>query len=163
MDIAADLERIAMQETAFVFEKFDAAVAWDLGARIKAIAERRGVAVAFDVTLNGVCVFYFGMSGTTLDNADWIRRKRNVAQRFQRPSYAVGLRLEREKTTLQEAHGASAADFAAHGGAFPIRVKNAGMVGTVTVSGVPQREDHGIVVEALAGFFGKALSGLALE
>jgi uncharacterized protein (UPF0303 family) len=35
-------------------------------------------------------------------------------------------------------------------------------VGTVTVSGVPQREDHGIVVEALAGLLGRDVAGLAL-
>ena len=163
MNIPDDLERIAQQEAVFVFDKFDANTAWELGARIKAVAERRGVAVAFDVTLNGATVFYHGMPGTTLDHADWIRRKRAVAHRFQRPSYVVALWLQRDGTTLAESHGASAAEYAPHGGAFPIRVKNVGVVGTVTVSGVPQRDDHGIVVEALAGLFGRELQGLALE
>ncbi|MGC4072628.1 MAG: heme-degrading domain-containing protein [Nibricoccus sp.] len=163
MIIAADLERIALQEEIFVFEQFDASTAWELGGRIKAVAEKRGVSVAFDVTLNGATVFYHGMPGTTLDHADWIRRKRNVAHRFQRPSYVVALWLERDKTTLAESHGASATDYAPHGGAFPIRVRGVGVVGTVTVSGVPQRDDHGIVVEALAEMFGKEPSGLALE
>jgi len=162
MDITADLERIALQEEAFVFDAFDANTAWEIGARIKAAAQRRGVAVAFDVTLNGATVFYHAMPGTTLDHADWIRRKRNVAHRFQRPSYVVALWVERDKTTFAESHGASAADYAPHGGAFPIRVKGVGVIGTVTVSGVPQRDDHGIVVEALAAMFGKELNGLAL-
>ena len=40
-------------------------------------------------------------------------------------------------------------DYAAHGGCFPLIVENAGIVGAVTVSGLPQRDDHNLVVEAL--------------
>jgi uncharacterized protein (UPF0303 family) len=38
-----------------------------------------------------------------------------------------------------------------------------GCVGTVTVSGVPQREDHAIVVEALATLCGVPLADVALD
>lgn len=163
MEIERDLQRIAQQEQAFQFEKFDAGTAWEIGARIKAAAEKRGVAVAFDITVNGYSWFSYAMTGTTLDHADWIRRKRNVAHRFQRPSYAVGLWGRRDGKTLQESHGASLADYAPHGGSFPIRLTGTGCIGTITVSGVPERDDHGIAVEALADFFGKKLSELALE
>ena len=42
--------------------------------------------------------------------------------------------------------------YAAHGGAFPIAVEGAGVIGTVVVSGLPQLEDHALVVEALERF-----------
>ncbi len=44
------------------------------------------------------------------------------------------------------------ADFAAHGGAFPILVRGTGCVGTVAVSGLPQLEDHQLVVDTLERF-----------
>jgi uncharacterized protein (UPF0303 family) len=42
--------------------------------------------------------------------------------------------------------------YAAHGGSFPIYVRGTGPVATVTVSGLPQKADHDLVVEALAAF-----------
>ena len=45
-------------------------------------------------------------------------------------------------------------DYTAHGGCFPIRVRGTGMVGTVTVSGLPQKEDHALVVETLGQVLG---------
>ena len=35
---------------------------------------------------------------------------------------------------------------------FPIRVRGVGLVGTVTVSGLPQEEDHRLVVTTLEHF-----------
>jgi uncharacterized protein (UPF0303 family) len=48
--------------------------------------------------------------------------------------------------------GLDPADYAAHGGAFPVRIANVGIVAVVTVSGLPQAEDHALVVTALERF-----------
>ncbi|OBV38936.1 heme-binding protein [Janthinobacterium psychrotolerans] len=39
--------------------------------------------------------------------------------------------------------------YAGHGGAFPLIIRGVGMVGTVTVSGLAQADDHALVVAAL--------------
>ncbi|MFM6978264.1 MAG: heme-binding protein [Micrococcales bacterium] len=45
-------------------------------------------------------------------------------------------------------------DFAPAGGCFPVRVKGQGLVGTVTVSGIPQRDDHRLASESIAEYLG---------
>ena len=158
-----DLARIALQEQRLQFERFDATSAWALGTRLKEAAETHGVAVAIDIQLHGQPLFFYAMPGTTLDNVDWIRRKRNVVMRFQRSSYAVGLQLQQRQTTLEMQLGVDTRDYAPHGGCFPLNLLGTGCIGTITVSGLPQRQDHELVVEVLAELLGQPLHELALD
>jgi len=82
--------------------------------------------------------------------------------RYFRSSYASGLELKKAGKTV-EYNGLSSADYAAHGGSFPIHVHGTGCIGAVTVSGLPQREDHNLVVEALALTLGHEMHNLALS
>jgi|SRR5882724_3891724 len=162
MSLDEDLARIALQEKTLQFEKFDAKTAWEMGVRLKALAEERGVAVAIDVTVNGRTIFFYALQGTTPDNAEWVRRKKNAVQRFFRSSYGLGLTLERSQTSLTAQQGLDLRDFATHGGSFPINLIGTGCIGSITVSGLPQRQDHAYVVEVLANYLGHPLEGLAL-
>ena len=54
-------------------------------------------------------------------------------------------------------------DYAPHGGSFPILLQGTGCVGAVTVSGLPQRDDHRYVVEALASVLQIDLREIALD
>jgi uncharacterized protein (UPF0303 family) len=163
MTIDQDLEKIALQEDRLQFKHFDSTVAWAVGSALKAAAEKRGVAVAIDVQLNGHALFSYAMPGTTPDNWDWIRRKRNVVQRYHRSSYAIGLTHQRAQTTLQAKTGLDLKDYAPHGGCFPIYLAGSGCVGTITVSGLPQRDDHNLVVAVLQDYLHLAGEDLALE
>ena len=163
MDLTQDLARIALQEERLQFERFDATKAWAVGSRLREVAEARGVAVAIDIQMNGHPLFFAAMPGTTPDNVDWIRRKRNVVLRFHRSSYAVGLELKQQQTTLTERVGVDARDYAPHGGCFPINLRGTGCAGTITVSGLPQRDDHALVVEVLAELLGQPVEELALD
>ncbi len=157
-----DIDLIAQQEAALVLSRFDAADAWRLGESLKRRGESKGQAVLIEIRIAGHTVFSYAMPGTAPTNADWARRKRNTVELLQRPSYGVGLGLQREGSSLEAKMGLPTRDYASHGGGFPIVVKGVGCIGVVTVSGLPQREDHEMVVAALAELAGVAVTNLAL-
>lgn len=161
MSVADDLTRITQQERELRFPRFDAEIAWELGTRLRAMARERSLAVVIDVRRFNQPLFYTALEGTTPDNPDWVRRKSNIVARYLRSSYSVGLELRLKGKTIEE-HGHPIADFAAHGGSFPIHVEGAGVIGSVTVSGLPQRDDHALVVEALCALLGRDHKSLKL-
>lgn len=162
MGLNEDLERIEQQEQELVIPRLDAQTAWELGARLRELASERGLAVVIDVRRFGQPLFYAAMDGTTPDNVEWVRRKSNVVARFHASSYAAGLNEKLKNQTLAESQGLAVADYATHGGSFPLRVAGAGVVGSVTVSGLPQRADHELVIEALCAMVGKNYADLKL-
>ena len=158
-----DLERIALQERELQLPRLDAQTAWELGARLRTMAAERGLAVVIDVRRFGQPLFYAALEGTTPDNVEWVRRKSNVVARFHSSSYVAGLKEKTKKQTLLESQGLPVSDYATHGGSFPLAVTGAGVVGSVTVSGLPQRADHELVVEALCGLLGRDYEELRLS
>src|SRR6185295_2929373 len=104
------------------------------------------------------------MLGATPNNAEWIRRKKNVLGRFHKSTYAVGLDYNRNSTTLEARTGAPLVDFVTAGGCFPIRIKgSAAVLGSITVSGLPERQDHELVVRVLAEHLGIEPRSVALD
>jgi uncharacterized protein (UPF0303 family) len=162
MGLSEDLERIAMQEREMVLPRLDANIAWELGSALRAMAAERVLAVAIDVRRFGQPLFYAAMEGTTPDNVEWVRRKSNVVARFHHSSYYAGIKERIKGQTLAESQGLPAADYATHGGSFPLAVAGAGVVGSATVSGLPMRQDHELVIEALCRVLGREYSEVAL-
>ncbi len=163
--LRADLETIAQQEQLLRFTAFDASIAWQLGSRMRDRLLERAAGGTIEIEVAGQVLFACATPGATPGQADWIRRKRNTVRRFARSSYAIGRTLQRDGETLESRHGLTLADFAAHGGGFPLWITAAGdagstrpsgginggiMVGSIIVSGLPQREDHNLVVAAIA-------------
>jgi uncharacterized protein (UPF0303 family) len=163
MTIDQDLDKIALQEKRLQFKHFDSQTAWELGTALRAAAEKRNAPLAVDIQLHGFPLFSYALPGTTPDNWEWIRRKRNVAMRYHRSSYAIGLKHERANTTLQTATGLDLRDYSSNGGCFPITVEGTSCIGTITVSGLPQREDHNLVVAVLQEYLQLTGEDLALD
>jgi uncharacterized protein (UPF0303 family) len=157
-----DLEQIAQQERELVFPHLDAQIAWELGLRLRTMAVEGNLAVVIDVRRFGQPLFYAALDGTIPDNVEWVRRKSNVVARFHRSSYAIGLKEKIKNETLFESQGLTVADYATHGGSFPLAVAGAGVVGSATVSGLPQRSDHELVIEALCAVLGRDYEKLKL-
>ncbi|HET9596097.1 MAG TPA: heme-degrading domain-containing protein [Anaeromyxobacteraceae bacterium] len=159
-DLEQERQRVAAEEHELVFARFTNEDALELGLLLAGKARARQLAIAIDVERSGQRLFHFAASGTSPDNAAWIERKKNLVRRTFHSSYAVGLKLATSGRTLSEAMWPGAeAEYAAHGGCFPIVVRGVGFVGTVTVSGLPQKDDHDLVVEAIREFLAKAQQG----
>lgn len=162
MPISDDLKQLALQEQRLRFSRFDEETAWEIGSRFRALADARKLPIVIDIRLAARQLFYCAMAGSTPDNPEWVRRKSNVVLRYLKSSYRIGRELAVKSDTLDQHRGVLPMDYAPHGGSFPIHVEGAGIIGAITVSGLPQREDHNLVVEVLAAVLDQPLDGLAL-
>ena len=155
MALQEDLILISRQERELVLPKLDAQIAWELGSLLRTMAHERELAVVIDIRRFGQPLFYAAMDGTTPDNVEWVRRKSNVVARLHCSSYAVGIKEKIKGETICQSQGLPLSDYATHGGSFPLTVAGAGVVGSVTVSGLPMRADHELVIEALCAVLGR--------
>jgi uncharacterized protein (UPF0303 family) len=142
------------QEDELQFLRFDHDTAWALGQALVAAAREGGLAVTVDIRHGEQQLFHAALAGTAADNDAWIERKNRVVRRFGHSSFYVGTMLALDGASIEEKFLVDPTLYAAHGGAFPVIVRDVGVVGTVTVSGLPQAEDHRLVVAVLREFLG---------
>jgi uncharacterized protein (UPF0303 family) len=143
------LEELAAEEAEMQLPGFDEDDAWALGNALVDAARAAGAPVAIDIRRHGHQLFHAALRGSSPDNDRWIERKARVVDRFGHSSLYMRMLCEQDGTTLEEKFLVDGREFAAHGGAFPLLVRGVGPVGTVVVSGLPQVEDHRMVVAAL--------------
>ena len=142
------------QEQRLVLPSLSHDEAWELGNAFVAVGRSRDLPIVVSITARGQRVFHVGLPGSNADNDDWVRRKGNVVERFGHSSLLVGQECRDAGTSFEERYGLPEADFAAHGGAFPLRLADEGPIGVVVVSGLPQVDDHRLVVEVLGSRLG---------
>ncbi|MFF3464276.1 heme-degrading domain-containing protein [Streptomyces sp. NPDC001984] len=151
-EITPSIEELEAQERRLVFRQFTYDDAWAIGSLLVELARERQAPVAIDIHRAGQQLFHTALPGSTPDNDAWIARKRRVVERYGSASYLVGARFRAKGTTFEESSRLDPDVYAAHGGSFPVTVENVGVIGSVTVSGLPQLQDHRLVVEALERF-----------
>ncbi|MEI5011494.1 heme-degrading domain-containing protein [Streptomyces sp. PmtA] len=144
-----DIAVLEAQEERLTLRRFTHEDAWALGSVLVGLARERQAPVAIDIRRGGQQLFHCALVGSSADNDAWIDRKRRVVERYGESSLLVGSRFRAKGTTFEESSRLDPDRYAAHGGSFPVRVEGAGVIGTITVSGLPQVEDHAMVVEAL--------------
>jgi uncharacterized protein (UPF0303 family) len=143
------LDELEAQEARLVFDRFDENTAWDLGVRLRDAALSAGLPVAISIRRNAQRLFHAALAGASADNDGWLARKSAVVDRYGRSSLRVGEQFRVAGKSFDEDSRLDPSLFAAHGGAFPILVHGTGCIGSVAVSGLPQLEDHRLVVEVL--------------
>ncbi|EKD61341.1 MAG: hypothetical protein ACD_54C00278G0003 [uncultured bacterium] len=142
------IEQLEAEYARLTFPRFAEAEALALGAVLVKLAE--GLPVVINIRTPNRVLFHAALPGSAPLNDLWAQRKSNVALLFQLPSFLVGQR-HTHKGSLTMC-GLENADYADHGGAVPIKVAGVGVVACATVSGLPQAEDHALVVRGFDAF-----------
>lgn len=150
--LKALIERVEEEVQTLQFGSFSQDDALALGLLIVELATQRELPVAVDIRRGSHVLFHVSLPGATPDNGFWVERKARTAERYAIPSLLVGLRGRLDGGRAEDSGWFDESAYAAHGGSFPIYLRGTGPVATVTVSGLPQKADHELVVEALTKF-----------
>ena len=143
------LIELKQQEDELQFDSFSNDDAISIGLALVEAAKKDALPIVIDITRSGQVLFHAAMPETSPDNDQWILRKNRTVSRFHSSSFLIGRKLEKAGSSMEDKYLISSMEFAAHGGAFPIRIKGTGVVGTITVSGLAQEDDHALVVKVL--------------
>ncbi len=146
------LQQLLQEEKELQFTKFNEETAWNLGSQLVKNARSKNLPVTIDITRGTHQLFHASLRGTAPDNDEWVKRKVRLVYRFGHSSFYMGQMLKSKGKSIEQSYLVSESEYAPHGGCFPIIVKDTGIVGTITVSGLPQEEDHKLVVEALRNY-----------
>ena len=153
------LDELEAEELRLVFDAFDEQTAWMLGSALRATAVAGRLPVAIAIRCNGRLLFHAACPGSSADNEGWLARKSAVVDRYGRSSLRVGEQFRVDGKSFDDASRLDPERFAAHGGAFPVLLRGTGCVGTVAVSGLPQLDDHRMVVDALTALLSATRGG----
>lgn len=143
------------QEEMLQFTEFTSETALQIGMRLIEKAKEENYSITIDITRSGHQLFHYAFEGTSPDNDAWIIRKNRVVNRFHASSLYVGTKLKLEKKSIEEKYHISSMEYCPYGGAFPIIIKNVGVVGTISSSGIRQVTEHNLIVEVLKEFLEK--------
>lgn len=149
MDQWPTTEDIARAEDEVVLPELTEQTAYALGCRAVEAGLEQGLPIAVGVWRGERQLFHCALPGSTRDNNEWLRRKGRVVMRFERSSLYVARLCKDQGTTLADKFALPSSRFAAAGGAVPLHVRGAGVVGWMGVSGLPQLEDHRFVMRIL--------------
>jgi uncharacterized protein (UPF0303 family) len=149
------LAELAAEEEELQLTRFTNDDAWALGSALVARGQAERLPIAIEVSRHSHQLFHAALTGATPDNDTWIARKARTVHRFGNSSLYAGQRFREAGTTFEEATGLDPELYAAHGGGFPLIVRDVGAIGVVVVSGLPQVEDHRMVVAALRELVGR--------
>lgn len=130
-------------------KEFTNQLALDMGLEIINLAKSRNQHIAIEISRLNHTIFLYVDDTLPADKHNWIRRKSNVAVLFEESSLSVKTDLENGNMNLEDTFALEDNKYVAKGGSIPLFVRNAGMVATVTVSGLKDVEDHQIIIDAL--------------
>jgi uncharacterized protein (UPF0303 family) len=150
MAAEADLAIIAEQEQKLVFDQFNEDTAFVIGGYVREAAKAIGKGIAVGVYLWDRTLFYGATAGASEGNRGWVERKAKLVRLQLKSSYRIVLERGDRPRLLEPSWAIEPTEYAIAGGAFPVSIKGAGIIGAVAVSGLSERDDHEFARSAIA-------------
>lgn len=150
------MQEIDEQEARLRFDSFTNEDALTIGLMLIEKAKEENKRIAIDIVRSGQQIFRYAFEGTSPDNDFWIAGKTRLVNRMFTSSLKYELMVKNTGKPLSEIIHTAGNRFLAGGGSFPVTVKNVGVVGTITVSGLTGYEDHMMVIDVLTEYLDKS-------
>lgn len=137
-------------ERKLIVHSFSNKLAMDMGLKVLELAKSKNFCIGVSICRLNHTVFLYLDEGLSADKQNWIVRKANVAKHFEESSLAVKVNLANKGMTLGGTFGLDETQFVARGGSIPIMVREVGTIGAITVTGLSDKDDHQLIVDALS-------------
>jgi uncharacterized protein (UPF0303 family) len=148
------IEILEQQEEILQFPHFNRQDAWDMGHVFADMIRERNLPLPVSIRLlSGLIVFQWAGEGSNPDNEYWMIRKFRMVRDTEKSSLLNAVSYRKNGDTL-ESRGLDPHRYVAVGGGFPVRIRGSGLAGVVTVSGLPQVEDHAVLIEGISRYLG---------
>lgn len=146
------LKELVLEEKELQFTSFNEDTAWQIGSWLVEHATSKNLPITIDITRGEHQLFHASRPGTSVDNDEWVKRKVRLVYRFGHSSFYIGQLLKSNGKRIEDMYLLPESEYAPHGGCFPVIIKGTGVIGTITVSGLAQEDDHKLVVQAIRNY-----------
>ena len=128
-----------------------------MGFRLELVAacsEMEGP-LAVEIEINRIVVFRYFPEGTGRFHEMWLERKRNTVNTVNKSTLRVFYELQNASEDIENDWLLPKTDYADCGGAFPIRLIDGCLIGSIAVSGLPHLRDHYALISGIERYWEK--------
>lgn len=147
-----NLTTLLKEEEELQLKGFSNRTAWEIGCMAAEMAYGEKLPIAINIDRYGQTLFQSALPGTSLDNDEWIVGKKRVVYHFQHSSFYMSRSFIESGKNLKNESFLDPATYRLKGGAFPLMVKDCGIIAVLTISGLKDHEDHDFAVAVLKKF-----------
>ena len=126
----------------------------EIGQVAVTLGSQRKLPITIEVRIGNRIVFHASLEGSKPKNDWWINRKVAVVMLNQHSTMFERVSAEERGVDWHQENGVTDETHAIHGGAIPL-ITDDGFKGILTISGLPQVEDHLLAVEVLTEFLAR--------
>ena len=140
------LEEVIRQEKVCQLDHFTQKDVRKMAEITMSICDEYQMNFAVQIYLNGVTVYKYLPEGTGKLHEIWLQKKIETVLMMGGMSTMRIWAMGHEMGQVRKQDFYPSDNIVQCGGGFPIHVKGVGVIGTITVSGLPQEQDHAFVV-----------------